>query len=77
MECSGISAGWCPNCGDCCCPVNSAGEPVDAEELRWLKDPDLCALARNSWDCPLHSPASVHGERVVFSTIWGQVDIDD
>lgn len=22
MSCSGLSAGWCPNCGDCICPRN-------------------------------------------------------
>ena len=38
--CTGISAQWCPRCGDCSCPE---GE-------------------RSSFDCPLHSPSSPHGE---------------
>lgn len=25
-ECTGISAVWCPNCGDCSCPANEEGE---------------------------------------------------
>ena len=44
--CEGISASWCPVCGDCLCPE-------DEEEGGY---PD----GRNDPTCPLHAPASPH-----------------
>lgn len=74
MTCTEVSARWCPLCGDCCCPTNSGGEPVDWEELRWRGDPDQCALAMNGEECPLHSSTSHHGEfDDGITTIWGKV----
>ncbi|MCH9637806.1 MAG: hypothetical protein K0U16_07680 [Gammaproteobacteria bacterium] len=44
--CSGVSAGWCPNCGDCTCPPDPETDDY----------PD----GMNHPDCPLHSPESPH-----------------
>lgn len=45
--CSGIAATWCPNCGDCACPVD-----VDAAGV---VDVDA------NPECPLHGLVSTHG----------------
>ena len=36
VDCTGISAGWCPIHGDCLCPTNEYGETLsdDGEEDR-------------------------------------------
>lgn len=45
-SCTGLSARWCPRCGDCKCPpLHEGGE-------RTLDDPR----------CPLHAPSSPHGD---------------
>lgn len=44
-ECSGISAGWCPNCGDCCCR-----EPEDS-----MNDDDCPLHSPQSRHCCLDS----------------------
>lgn len=46
MDCSGISASWCPVHGDCSCP----------------RDVDGDVLALNDPGCPLHSETSTHGD---------------
>ena len=43
-QCTGWSASWCPNCGDCIC--------ADDDGVRELNDPDQ--------RCPLHSESSEH-----------------
>lgn len=45
--CSGVSATWCPRCGDCTCPADEDEAPVE----------------RNDPNCPLHSPSSPHAEK--------------
>lgn len=45
VGCTGLAASWCPIHGDCLCPRNDDGEPVDG-----LNHPR----------CPLHSPESIH-----------------
>jgi hypothetical protein len=52
--CTGVSAMWCPRCGDCRCPVNEAGETISAY------DPDC--YGKDSPDCPLHARGSRHAE---------------
>ncbi len=68
IECTGISASWCPIHGDCACPRNSSGETIsdDGEDF-----------AKNSERCPLHAPWSDHGERVIVKTAWGDVLLSD
>jgi hypothetical protein len=49
-ECTGLSASWCPNCGDCTCP----------------RDEDGCVLQEGfdvveDSACPLHGLRSKHG----------------
>ena len=46
--CTGIAAGWCPNCGTCTCPEDPDTHEVDIRDGHC--DPD----------CPLHSMASPH-----------------
>ena len=45
-ECSGVTARWCPRCGDCACDPESMADPDDMDDPR----------------CPLHSPSSEHAE---------------
>jgi hypothetical protein len=52
--CTGVSAMWCPRCGDCRCPVNEAGETVSVEDLGYY--------GKDSPDCPLHARGSRHAE---------------
>lgn len=67
-ECTGISASWCPRCGDCQCPTNENGETIsdDGEEF-----------AKNSERCPLHAPWSTHGDVRVINTIWGPIELGE
>lgn len=44
-ECTGLSASWCPRCGDCACPRDDEGELLG----------DM-----NDRGCPLHAPDSTH-----------------
>lgn len=44
-ECTGIAAGWCPNCGTCTCPRNDRGERIPEAE---------------SAACPLHGVDTKH-----------------
>ncbi len=69
IECTGISAGWCPIHGDCKCPI-------DPETGETMSD-DGQELARNSEKCPLHAPWSNHGEQEFAGTIWGSVEIGE
>ena len=46
--CTGMTATWCPRCGDCSCPYIN-GQP---EQGRTLNDPT----------CQLHAPSSPHAE---------------
>lgn len=48
-DCTGITAQWCPRCGDCTCPLLHEG---NVEGGRTLNDPK----------CPLHAPSSPHGD---------------
>lgn len=48
-DCTGITAQWCPRCGDCACPLLHEG---NVEGGRTLNDPK----------CPLHAPSSPHGD---------------
>lgn len=52
-ECTGLTASWCPEHGDCTCPRKPDGEPIPAEEGGF----DLSAPG-----CPLHDPESAHGK---------------
>lgn len=62
IECTGVSARWCPLCGDCNCPeLNDGGG--------WA--------SLDSPDCPLHAPESRHAEDAddgPMRTVWGVVD---
>ena len=49
--CTGIAATWCPNCGDCSCPVE-----IDDDGQVEVQFDDLHADAR----CPLHGLVSTH-----------------
>jgi hypothetical protein len=62
MQCTGISASWCPVHGDCTCPTNEHGETItmDGEEL-----------GKDNPDCPLHGIRTDHGEQIIASTLWG------
>ena len=48
-DCTGVTAQWCPRCGDCACPLLHEG---NVEGGRTLNDPK----------CPLHAPSSPHGD---------------
>lgn len=48
--CTGISAAWCPRCGDCAC----RDDEDDEGELR--------GEGLNHPDCPLHNRTSTHAE---------------
>lgn len=48
-ECTGVTAQWCPRCGDCKCGPRYEGDP---DGPRTLSDDG----------CPLHAPSSLHGE---------------
>jgi hypothetical protein len=50
MACTGISASWCPECGDCTCPY---------DEFGFIGD-------RDTPGCPLHDPNSPHAERKFY-----------
>lgn len=51
-RCTGVTAKWCPRCGDCTCPpLREGGDPCEVT----LDDPR----------CPLHSPKSSHGENAL------------
>lgn len=67
LDCTGISATWCPIHGDCACRRNDSGETCDDN------DPDI--LSRCGEKCPLHSPSSKHGEISGIVTAWGYVEI--
>jgi hypothetical protein len=45
VVCTGISATWCPNCGDCSCPRDENGSRWDDED---------------SPTCPLHGSHTMH-----------------
>jgi hypothetical protein len=68
MECTGISASYCPVHGDCTCPRHKIRDWDDID-----LHPELVESGGEDPDCPLHSPASTHGEEVVFETVWGAV----
>lgn len=54
--CTGISASWCHNCGDCTCPrYYDDNEPIN--------DPEAIAKAyERRGECPLHGASSQHAE---------------
>ena len=61
MQCTGVSAGWCPIHGDCTCPeIPGSGGEIDM----------------NSEDCPLHASSSTHGEEQFIETVWGPVPLE-
>jgi hypothetical protein len=49
IACSGVSASWCPNCGDCTCPQEERSGFIN----------------RSHPDCPLHGVNSKHAEGIV------------
>lgn len=77
MHCTGVSASWCPVCGDCVCPPychecggtelcrpDHLARPNDwfcKDCELWVKD-DGTRLERNSDECPLHAAWSTHAE---------------
>jgi hypothetical protein len=52
LSCTGVTAAWCPTCGDCTCPDTAS--PDD----RWQRPLD-------GPQCALHAPTSLHGEGLV------------
>jgi hypothetical protein len=40
VPCTGAAASWCPNCGDCSCPLNDVGERTREDERCCLHAPD-------------------------------------
>lgn len=46
-ECTGLTASWCPRCGDCSCPRRDDGGPVEVDRL-------------DDVGCPLHAEGSAH-----------------
>lgn len=64
IECTEISAVWCPIHGDCICPVGESGEHITMDgECYGMDNPA----------CPLHGPSSIHGEDIVVETLWGTI----
>ena len=60
-ECTGVSASWCPNCGDCTCPRDADGDFVTRTiepATIWRLWPILEHVADK--DCPLHGEKSKH-----------------
>ena len=56
-ECTGVSAKWCPRCGDCTCPTE---EYPDCDCLAGMCHCPPLGLCCNS--CPLHAFDSPHAE---------------
>ena len=54
VGCTGVSASWCPVCGDCACPVDDRGEHVST-----LNPGDY---GKDDPACPLHARSSKHAE---------------
>ncbi len=58
VECEGVTARWCPNCGDCACgPRHDLSGPVDAEAFAGCEGGEECLCYPL---CPLHGEASPH-----------------
>jgi hypothetical protein len=62
-ECTGIAAVWCPVHGDCTCPTNDDGSPVEVPRPPPDTPDDLSIIYLWSWPwwervcdpaCPLH-----------------------
>jgi hypothetical protein len=75
VNCTGIAASWCPIHGDCTCPREDDGSPVERVEVVRADDEDYVvriALWRGApyerivvvhdSACPLHGNASTHAE---------------
>lgn len=61
MACTGVSASWCPHCGDCTCPRLDTGEP----EVRVAEEPTIFRPWPKTYvvhnpSCPLHGTDSQH-----------------
>lgn len=52
MRCTGLTAVWCPICGDCCCNDPDLELTPGEREMR------------DSMVCPLHSPLSLHADGI-------------
>ena len=61
IECTGVSAGWCPIHGDCICPVDEHGEHITM---------DGEGFGRDNPACPLHGDGSTHGEPQRSDRAW-------
>jgi hypothetical protein len=59
-KCTGIAAGWCPNCGTCTCPHYPDGERIADDHPLDISPEDLARMRR----CPLHGPESTHDEEI-------------
>jgi hypothetical protein len=69
--CTGVSATWCPNCGDCTCPREEDGSPVEVSHYPPAIVTDACIIISTSPvaieivedpACPLHGASSRHAD---------------
>ena len=72
--CSGVSAGWCPSCGDCTCPRDEDGGWVEEIVENGDAGQSVTVITLNGPgygnriervedpDCPLHARDSPHAE---------------
>lgn len=58
IGCTGVSASWCPNCGDCCCHYDDV----------------VGYLSRDDPKCPLHADDARHAETMYRTHLTGAYD---
>lgn len=73
-ECTGVAAGWCPVCGDCTCPHEDDGSPVERIVPAVEPSEQVAHVVLNGIGahehievvhdpaCPLHGVESHHAE---------------
>lgn len=65
---TGLSASWCPICGDCICPRNPWDDTEPAimdwgEPQWWSGRQPVCVVTHP--ECPLHAAASKHEDGAI------------
>lgn len=86
IECTGVSANWCPNCGDCCCanPQHSKADILcplhapDSEHAREVQ-PDIVvggsvATFDDFTDTPVYG---INWGKLTVVTLEGHILVED
>lgn len=61
IGCTGVTARWCPLCGDCTCRTHDDALDAEVIDSYRIGMHDVPILSDPS--CPLHTPGSDHAER--------------